>query len=144
MSQLRCGSASWPRSAFPLPPELAETLRAHYEDQAAERLAAGDFWEEHDLVFCGPTGKPLDPRRDWGEWADILKDAGVPHHGVHVQRHTAATVLIDEGVALSVVQEMLGHSDIRVTRGYVHTSSPVARDAAARMGAALFGKPRKS
>lgn len=101
------------------------------------------MWEEHDLVFCGLAGKPLDSCCDWGEWGDILKDAGVPHHGVHVQRHTAATVLIDEGVALSVVQEMLGHSDIRVTRGYVHTSSPVARDAAARMGAALFGKPKK-
>lgn len=131
------------KKTIPLAPELAEVLRAHHDGQAEERQAAGDLWEDHDLVFCGPDGKPLDPRRDWTEWGDILMAAGVPHHGVHVQRHTAATVLIDEGVALSVVQEMLGHSDIRVTRGYVHTSSPVARDAAARMGAALFGTPGK-
>ena len=64
----------------------------------------------------------------------------MPHHGVHAARHSAATVAIDEGVALTIVQEMLGHSDIRVTRGYVHTASPLAHDAAARMGAALFGK----
>jgi integrase len=129
------------KKTIPLAPQLAGPMRARHAEQAAERLAAGSEWEEHDLVFAGPTGKPVDPREDWTEWADILKAAGVPHHGVHSQRHSAATVLIDEGIALSVVQEILGHSDIRVTRGYVHTASPVARDAAARMGAALFGKP---
>ena len=68
----------------------------------------------------------------------------MPHHGVHAARHSAATVAIDEGIALTVVQEMLGHSDIRVTRLYVHTSSPLARDAAARMGQALPTKKGKT
>lgn len=132
------------KKTIPLPPQVADILRAHYFGQAVEREHAANLWEEHDLVFSGPTGKPVDYRDDWEEWGDILKAAGVPHHGVHSQRHTAATVLIDEGVDITVVQEMLGHSDIRVTRGYVHTSSPVARDAAARMGSALFGKEGKS
>jgi site-specific recombinase XerD len=118
--------------------------RAQWIAQKADRLAAADLWEEHDLVFCGPDGRPVDPRDDWQEWADILKTAGVPHHGVHAARHSGATVLIDEGIALTVVQELLGHSDIRVTRGYVHTSSPVAQDAAARMGRTLFGKATRS
>jgi integrase len=130
------------KKTVPLPPELAGVLQQHRIAQAADKQAAANLWEEHDLVFCGPTGKPIDQRIDWGEWADILKVAGIPHHGVHSQRHTAATVLIDEGVALTVVQELLGHSDIRITRGYVHTASPVAHDAAARIGAALFGTAR--
>jgi site-specific recombinase XerD len=54
-------------------------------------------------------------------------------------RHSAATLALDEGVALAVVQELLGHSDIRVTRGYTHVSSLLAQDAAARVGRALFG-----
>jgi site-specific recombinase XerD len=54
-------------------------------------------------------------------------------------RHSAATIAIDQGVALPVVQEMLGRSDIRVTSGYVDVSSPLAQDAAARIGRALFG-----
>jgi hypothetical protein len=37
-------------------------------------------------------------------------------------------------------RELLGHSDIRVTRGYTHGSSPLAQDAAGRLGRALFGK----
>ena len=63
----------------------------------------------------------------------------MPHHGVHAMRHSAATIALGEGVALAVVQEMLGHSDIRVTRGYTHVSGPLAEDAAARVGRALFG-----
>jgi len=55
-------------------------------------------------------------------------------------RHSAATIALDQGVALAVVQEMLGHSDIRVTRGYTHVSSLLAQDAAARLGQALLEK----
>jgi integrase len=127
------------RKTVPLPPELVAFLRAHRAAQDRERLAAANLWEDSDLVFCQPNGRPVDPRADWQEWADILKAAGVPHLGVHAMRHSAATFALDEGVALAVVQEILGHSDIRVTRGYSHVSSPLAEDAAARIGRALFG-----
>jgi site-specific recombinase XerD len=55
-------------------------------------------------------------------------------------RHAAATIALDEGVALAVVQELLGHSAIRVTRRYTYVSSRLAQDAAARLGQALFGE----
>jgi len=55
-------------------------------------------------------------------------------------RHSAATIALDDGVALAVVQEMFGHSDIRVTRGYTHVSALLAQDAAAQFGRALFGE----
>ena len=60
-------------------------------------------------------------------------------------RHSAATIALEEEIALAVVQELLSHSGIRVTRGYTHVSSPLAQDAAARLGRALFGKlPREA
>jgi integrase len=121
------------------PPSWSPVLKSHRAAQAAERLAAANVWEGHDLVFCQPNGRPVGQRADWQEWADILKAAGLPHHGVHAMRHSAATIALGEGVALAVVQEMLGHSDIRVTRGYTHVSGPLAEDAAARVGRALFG-----
>lgn len=126
---------------IPVPPELVVVLREHREAQVRERALAGRTWTEHDFVFCEADGKPIDPRHDWQEWADILKGAGLEHRGVHAQRHTAATLLLDQGVALAVVQEMLGHSDIRITRGYTHVSSPLTIEAARRMGAVLWEQP---
>jgi site-specific recombinase XerD len=66
--------------------------------------------------------------------------AGIEHVGTHGMRHSAATIGLDEGTALAVVQELLGHSDIRVTRGYTHVSSALARDGAERVSRALFGE----
>ncbi len=126
------------RKTVPLPRELAAILRAHREAQDAERELAAGEWREHGLVFCQPDGAPIDPAADWKEWAGILADAGLPHAGTHAMRHSAATIALDQGVALAVVQEMLGHSDIRVTRGYTHVSTPLAHEAAGRMGRALF------
>jgi site-specific recombinase XerD len=97
-------------------------------------------WDDHDLVWCQENGRPIDSRADWQEWSDILEQAGIEHAGTHAMRHSAATIAIDEGVALPVVQEVLGHSHIRVTREYVDVSSPLAQDAAALVGKALFGR----
>ena len=127
------------RKTVALPPELVSVLKAHREAQELERAAAANLWEEHSMVFARENGRPVDPRADWEEWSDILARADIPHAGTHTMRHSAATIALDEGIALAVVQEMLGHSDIRVTRGYTHVSSLLAQDAAARVGRALFG-----
>jgi integrase len=127
------------RKTVKLPPELVAVLKSHRAAQSAERLAAANVWEDFGVVFAQPNGRPLDNKADWQEWSDILRAAGIPHSGTHAMRHSAATIAIHEGIALPVVQEMLGHSDIRVTRGYVDVSSPLAEDAAERMGRRLFG-----
>lgn len=128
------------RKTVPLPPELVAILTAHREVQELERDLAANLWQDHGVVFAQENGRPVDPRADWQEWSDILAEAGIPHAGTHTMRHSAATIALDQGVALAVVQEMLGHSDIRVTRGYTHVSSLLARDAAAKLGRALLGE----
>jgi len=67
------------------------------------------------------------------------RPGGHPERGHSHDAALAATIALDEGVALAVVQEMLGHSDIRVARVYTHVSSLLAQDAAAQVGRALFG-----
>lgn len=124
-----------------LDPELAALLRAHRDGQVLQRLTADEEWEENDLVFCQWNGKPIDPRRDWGEWREILAAARLPERRLHTLRHSAATFLIGEGVALPVVKEMLGHSDIRVTQRYVHVAEAQMKDAAGRMSRMLRREP---
>ncbi len=118
----------------PIPEPLIPLLKAHKAAQAADRLAAGSVWEDWGLVFCRPDGRPIDPRDDWGAWQSLLEAAGVPHARLHDARHTAATLLLEQGVDIRVVQEILGHSSIAVTKRYTHVTSRLARDAADRMG----------
>ncbi len=89
------------------------------------------------ILFLPVERAPDRPRRDWGEWGRILTVAGLPHHRLHSMRHSAASIALEEGVALRVVQQMLGHSDIRVTERYTHVGRPLAIDASERMGRAL-------
>ena len=132
-------SRAGPR-AIPIPGPLVEALRAHRVTQAAERLAAGSMWTASGLVFTGPSGKPLDPRADHREWQRLLREAGVPPARLHDARHTAATLLLAQGVPARVVMELLDHSQITLTLGtYTHVVPDLARDAATRMGNALWG-----
>lgn len=128
------------RRSVPIPDELVDALAAHREVQDLERQFAGDAYLPHGFVFAHVDGRPLDPGDDYDDWKDLLAAAGVRDARVHDGRHTAATLLIAQGVALEVVQELLGHSDIRVTRGYSHVASALARDATERMGRSLLGK----
>jgi integrase len=128
------------RRTIPMPGQLVEALRAHSVAQATERLAAGSMWADSGLVFAGLTGKPVDPRADHRDWQRLLRKAGVPAARLHDARHTAATLLLAQGVPARVVMELLGHSQITLTLGtYTHVVPELARDAAARMGNALWG-----
>jgi site-specific recombinase XerD len=106
--------------------------------QAAERLAAGDQWEDWDLVFAGRTGKPIHPAKDWAEFKEMLAAAGFPDARPHDARHTAAPLLLEQGVDVSVVQEISGHASLAVTKRYAHVTSKLTEDAAAKMGKALW------
>lgn len=122
----------------PLAPELVAILKAHHAAQRKQRLAAPD-WHDHDLVLCQPDGRPVDPRDDFTEWKALLDSAGVRDGRLHDGRHTSATLLLEQGVDVRVVMEILGHSDLRITQRYTHVASPLAQEAARRMGKALWG-----
>lgn len=114
-------------------------MRLQQETQAGEREEAGGAWQDRDLVFAQPDSSPLDPRRDWEDGKELIGAAGVRDVRVHDVRDTAGTPLVAQGDHIRAVQEILGHSDVRTTEGYTHVASEIARDAAARMGRALWG-----
>ncbi len=128
------------RRTVALPGPLRDALRAHRAAQAAERIAAGSVWEDNDLVFCQENGRPLDPRSDHRAWRALLAEAKVRPARLHDARHTAASLLLQQGVPARVAMEILGHSQISLTLGtYSHVVPELAEDAARRMGEALWG-----
>lgn len=120
-----------PAAAAP-PPE------AHRAAQAKRRLTAGELWDEWDLVFSRADGRPIEPRDDWEAWKKLLRTIGIRDSRLHDARHTAATLLLEQGVDIRVVQEILGHSTLAVTKRYTHVTNKLAKDAAERMGRALW------
>ncbi|MEO3874000.1 tyrosine-type recombinase/integrase [Nonomuraea sp. B12E4] len=123
------------------PPGLLALLRAHKKLQTAERLKAGDKWTDHDLVFTTQLGGPIERTEDWKQWKAILNQAGVRDARVHDARHTAATLLIEQGVHIRVVQEVLGHTRVTTTERYTHVATLQMKDASNRMDQALWGSP---
>jgi len=103
-------------------------------------MAAGPAWQDNDLVWCQANGRPINPRADWGEWKAMLEAVNVRDARLHDARHTAATLLLAQGVDQRVVMEILGHSQISMTSRYTHVLPQVMTDAAERIGEALWGQ----
>lgn len=117
------------RRTVPIPPELLPLLRAHRSAQLAERMAYPGEWAAGPAVYTTADGRLVDPRDDYDEWTSILAEAGVRHVKPHIMRHTAATLLLAQGVDVRVVQELLGHRDIRTTQGYTQGVSVLLGEA---------------
>ena len=127
------------RRTIMLPNGLLESLRAHRGAQIEERLAAGSLWQEHGLLFAQVNGKPIDTGSDWKSWKALLARAGVRDARLHDARHTAATLLLQQGVPARVAMQILGHSQISLTLGtYSHVVPELAQEAAERIDRVLW------
>lgn len=113
----------------PFDPYTAKLVQAQVLLQKKRRLAAGESWPLHGTLFTTSGGELIDPRDDHERWEEILIAAEVPDAKLHAARHTAATFMVATGADLSVVQELLGHSRIDVTKGYVEAAKKLKRKA---------------
>ncbi len=93
-----------------------ETLRRHRDLMRLEASVAGSSWPVNlfgvDLVFRSPVGTPLDPKRMWSLVDAAARAAGLGHWSPHELRHSAASILMAQGLPLKLIQEFLGHSSI--------------------------------
>ena len=63
-------------------------------------------------------------------WVRLRKKAGLPHLRLHDLRHQFASFLVNDGRTLYEVQQILGHSDPKVTMRYAHLSTKALQEAA--------------
>jgi integrase len=102
--------------------------------QARER-AQGD-WEEQGFIFTGRGGVPASRIVLSQTFKKLTADAGLTEIRFHDLRHTAATLMLAQGVHPKVVSERLGHSNIRITLAtYSHVLPSLQEDVADRLDA---------
>lgn len=73
-----------------------------------------------DALFLGRGGKRLTPKHVWRIFREIYKLSGVKQRASpHTLRHSFATHLLENGVDLETVRELLGHESLATTGVYL-------------------------
>ncbi len=117
------GKGSRERTVFVTNTDLLKKLKTH----ATERLKASGI-DGH--LFVNQRGTPLTPAAFRARVRKTCDASKVKRHVTpHMLRHTAATLLLEEGVDVRIVQRLLGHQSISTTEIYTHVADMTLRKA---------------
>lgn len=128
------------RRVVSLPRYCVAVLRQHRQRQMKERLAAGESWRGHGLVFPTKVGTHIEPRNLNRHMEALCRRARLEPQGLHALRHTAATMAFALGVDWKQIQAMLGHSALAVTMDTYVDRVPDLEQRAADLIDAGFGR----
>jgi site-specific recombinase XerD len=80
---------------------------------------------KYDFVFGSERGGKLTTRTAQKVFENALRNSGVKKDATfHSLRHSFATHLLENGVDVRYVQELLGHQNIRTTQRYTQVTNP--------------------
>ena len=94
---------------------LAKVLLEHKEMQARQIQKVGAIFAHKEMVFTSETGNFLDRSQLNTQFRRFVKNKSYSFATLHTLRHCNATLLINSGVDLKIVSELLGHSDVSTT-----------------------------
>ena len=127
------------RRSLALSPAVEIVLKRIQQEQTARRAELGPLWHSTGFVFTTMDGQPVDPRNALRAFRSAANAAGLPEStNIHTLRHSAASMMIDNGTHLKVVSDVLGHSSISITADvYGHLFPTQVRDAMDALSDAL-------
>jgi integrase len=124
------------RRSIALAPGLLSALEARYKATA--------YRGDGERVFCHPEiGSRVDGRWFAREFRKALKAAGITDYvrPFHDLRHTALTNGAAAGASPIALMAKAGHTDMRVTRQYLHLAGEVFPDEEAALERRMLGAP---
>ena len=91
-------------------------LQRHYDSQKVHIAFMGRAWKNQDLVFPSNIGTPLQAGYPEQTCKQIFAAIGLNESFTfHNLRHTAASIMLNNGMSLVEVSKYLGHSSPTVT-----------------------------
>ena len=112
------GDTKTPRSRRTLKlPEIAlAALKERMAAQVADRLKAGEVWQDGGLVFTTSTGTMLDQHNIRREFRQITKAVGLGEDWVPRElRHTFVSIMSAGGVPVEEIARVAGHKQMSTT-----------------------------
>lgn len=104
-----------------LPPAVMSILQQHRREQAEYRLGFGGAWPEPDAIFTGALGHRLNISSPTQKFQKIVKEYDLRPITLYGLRHTAATIMIAQGLNARDVAARLGHAQTSTTLNiYAH------------------------
>ncbi|MHA6761805.1 tyrosine-type recombinase/integrase [Streptacidiphilus sp. PAMC 29251] len=126
------------KRVLPLPLPVSKALRSFHAIQAAEKLAAGDGYENTGYVLVDELGRPFKTDKLRREAKKLMALAGVRPVRLYDARHACLSWMANNGVPDVVVSAWAGHSDLSFTkRTYVHPEAKSLRAGAEKLGELL-------
>lgn len=111
---------------------LTRYVPLNAEAASVMRAWRGCLPDDAALCFPGPQGESMFSLKT--SWSKVVKAAGIADFTFHDCRHSFASRLVQAGVDLNTVRELLGHGDIRMTLRYSHLAPENKAAAVAKLG----------
>jgi integrase/recombinase XerC len=99
---------------------ISNDMHADLMELVALKKAQG---VEHSFLFFTDSLKKMYPKFVYRKINYYLSQVtGMNQKSPHIMRHTFATHLLNEGVSIEILKEILGHSNLAATQVYTHNS----------------------
>jgi integrase len=103
------------RRSVKVPEEVIAFLKCFREYQNKQKSKLGDKWVEHDRLFTGWNGFPMNPNSPNAWFKKYSTKHGLKYVNVHSWRHFNASILIFNRIDLETIKSHLGHSTALTT-----------------------------